>query len=82
MRSAAAFGTLNPPRTQAVLAAAAALAPAPGGFTVADLAARVRAMTGQDGYYPAGRLQGNISSFTTRQASALHLSRIGKGAWP
>jgi hypothetical protein len=27
-----------------------ALAPAPGGFTVADLAARVSAMTGHDGY--------------------------------
>jgi hypothetical protein len=37
---------LNKPRARAVLAAAAALAPAPGGFTVADFAARVQAMTG------------------------------------
>ena len=41
---------LNKPRMRAALAAAAALAPAPGGFTVADLAARVQAMTGQDAY--------------------------------
>ena len=41
---------LNKPRMRAVLAAAAALAPAPGGFTVADYAARVRAMTGQEAY--------------------------------
>ena len=41
---------LNKPRTRAVLAAAAALAPAPGGFTVADFAARVQAMTGQESY--------------------------------
>jgi hypothetical protein len=41
---------LNKPRARAVLAAVLALAPAPGGFTVADLAARVTAMTGHDGY--------------------------------
>jgi hypothetical protein len=41
---------LNRPRMRAALAAAAALAPAPGGFTVADFAARVRAMTGQETY--------------------------------
>ena len=41
---------LNKPRMRAVLAAALALAIAPGGFTVADLAARVSAMPGQDGY--------------------------------
>jgi hypothetical protein len=41
---------LNKPRARAVLAAVLALAPAPGGFTVADLAARVSAMTGHDGY--------------------------------
>jgi hypothetical protein len=35
---------------RAVLAAALALAIAPGGFTVADLAARVSAMPGHDGY--------------------------------
>ncbi len=39
---------LNKPRMRAVLAAAAALAPAPGGFTVADFAARVQAMTGRE----------------------------------
>ena len=39
---------LNKPRLRAALAAAAALAPAPGGFTVADFAARVQAMTGQE----------------------------------
>ena len=37
---------VNKPRSRAVLAAALALAIAPGGFTVADFAAKVRAMTG------------------------------------
>ncbi len=41
---------VNKPRSRAVLAAALALAIAPGGFTVADFAAKVRAMTGQPGY--------------------------------
>jgi hypothetical protein len=41
---------LNKPRIRAALAAAAALAPAPGGFTVADFAARVQAMTGRETY--------------------------------
>ena len=41
---------LNKPRMRAVLAAVLALTPAPGGFTVADLAAKVSAMTGQEGY--------------------------------
>jgi hypothetical protein len=41
---------LNKPRIRAVLAAVLALAPAPGGFTVAELAAKVSAMTGQAGY--------------------------------
>ena len=41
---------LNKPRIRAALAAAVALAPAPGGFTVADFAARVQAMTGQESY--------------------------------
>lgn len=41
---------VNKPRIRAALAAAAALAPAPGGLTVADFAARVQAMTGQDTY--------------------------------
>jgi len=41
---------VNKPRTRAVLAAALALAIAPGGFTVADFTAKVRAMTGQAGY--------------------------------
>jgi hypothetical protein len=39
----------NKPRSRAVLAALA-LAIAPGGFTVADFAAKVRDMTGQPGY--------------------------------
>ena len=47
---------LNKPRIRAALSAALALAPAPGGFTVAEHAARVRAITGHDGY-------------TTRQAA-------------
>ena len=47
---------LNKPRIRAALSAALALAPAPGGFTAADLAARVRTITGHDGY-------------TTRQAA-------------
>ena len=41
---------MNKPRSRAVLAAALALAIAPGGFTVADFTAKVRAMTGQAGY--------------------------------
>ncbi|HEX7163297.1 MAG TPA: hypothetical protein VF223_18930 [Trebonia sp.] len=41
---------VNKPRSRAVLAAALALAIAPGGFTVADFAAKVRDMTGQAGY--------------------------------
>ena len=41
---------LNKPRIRAALAAALALAAAPHGFTVAEHATRVRAMTGHDGY--------------------------------
>ena len=47
---------LNKPRIRAALSAALALAPAPGGFTVAEHAAKVRTITGHDGY-------------TTRQAA-------------
>ncbi len=47
---------LNKPRIRAALAAVLALAPAPGGFTAAEHAARVRQITGHDGY-------------TTRQAA-------------
>ena len=47
---------LNKPRIRAALSAALALAPAPGGFTVAEHAAKVRTMAGHDGY-------------TTRQAA-------------
>jgi hypothetical protein len=38
---------LNKPRMRAALAAALALAPAPGGFTAADFTAKVHAITGQ-----------------------------------
>jgi hypothetical protein len=41
---------LNKPRIRAALSAALALAAAPGGFTVAEHAARVRQITGHDGY--------------------------------
>jgi hypothetical protein len=41
---------LNKPRIRAALAAVVALAPAPGGFTVAQFAARVHTMTGQADY--------------------------------
>ena len=41
---------VNKPRSRAALSAALALAIAPGGFTVADFAAKVQAMTGQDSY--------------------------------
>jgi hypothetical protein len=47
---------LNKPRIRAVLSAALALAPAPHGFTIAELAAKVQRTTGQAGY-------------TTRQAA-------------
>jgi hypothetical protein len=57
---------LNKPRIRGALSAALALAPAPGGFTVAEHAARVRQITGHDGY-------------TTRQA-AYDLRKLrGKG---
>jgi hypothetical protein len=41
---------VNKPRSRAVLSAALALAIAPGGFTTAGFAAKVRDMTGQPGY--------------------------------
>jgi hypothetical protein len=41
---------MNKPRIRAALAAALALTPAPHGFTVAEHAARVRAMTGHASY--------------------------------
>jgi hypothetical protein len=41
---------LNKPRIRAALAAVLALTAAPGGFTVADLAAKVQAMTSQTSY--------------------------------
>ena len=47
---------LDKPRIRAALSAALALAPAPGGFTVAEHAAKVRATPGHEGY-------------TTRQAA-------------
>jgi hypothetical protein len=47
---------LNKPRIRAALSAALALAAAPGGFTVTEHAAKVRQITGHDGY-------------TTRQAA-------------
>ena len=57
---------LNKPRIRAALSAALALAPAPGGFTVAEFTAKVRAMTGHNRY-------------TTRQA-AYDLRKLrGKG---
>jgi hypothetical protein len=47
---------LNKPRIRATLAAVLALAAAPGGFTVTDLATKVHSMTGQ-------------TTYTTRQAA-------------
>ena len=41
---------LNKPRTRSTLAAVLALAAAPGGFTVTDLATKVHMMTGQTTY--------------------------------
>jgi hypothetical protein len=41
---------VNGPRIRAVLTAVTALAPAPGGFTTADLVAKVHTMTGNTGY--------------------------------
>jgi len=49
---------LNKPRIRTALAAVLALAPAPGGFTVAQLAAKVQQMTGQ-----------TDRDYTTRQAA-------------
>lgn len=49
---------LNQPRIRAALAAVLALAPTPGGFTVAQLAAKVQQMTGQ-----------TDRDYTTRQAA-------------
>jgi hypothetical protein len=56
---------LNKPGIRAALSATLALAPAPGGFTVAEHAAKVRQITGQDGYtsrqagYDLRKLRGN-----------------------
>jgi len=47
---ASAASTSTKPRIRAALAAVLAFAAAPGGFTVADLAAKVQAMGGQTGY--------------------------------
>ena len=49
---------VNKPRIRAALAAVLALAPAPDGFTVAEMAAKVHAMTGQD-----------HATYNTRQAA-------------
>ena len=49
---------LNKPRLRAALAAVLALAPSPGGFTVAQFTAKVQAMTGQ-----------TDRDYTTRQAA-------------
>jgi hypothetical protein len=57
---------LNKSRIRAALAAALALAPAPGGFTAADFTAQVRHLTRNDGY-------------TTRQASYDLRKLRGKG---
>src|SRR5947207_8950557 len=57
---------LNKPRIRAALSAALALAPAPGGFTVADFTAEVRHLIRHDGY-------------TTRQASYDLRKLRGKG---
>jgi hypothetical protein len=57
---------LNKPRIRTALAAALALAPAPGGFTAADFTAQVRHLTRNDGY-------------TTRQASYDLRKLRGKG---
>ena len=73
---------LNKPRIRAVLAAALALAIAPGGFTVADFAAKVRAMTGQAGYtirnaaYDLRKLRGKHLADQTRPHPPVpHLTR-------
>jgi hypothetical protein len=57
---------LNKPRIRAALSAALALAPAPGGFTVAEFTAKVGHLTRHDGY-------------TTRQASYDLRKLRGKG---
>ena len=60
---------VNKPRIRAALAAVLALAASPDGFTVADMTARVHAMTGQDPrhlQHPPGRLR---SAQTPRQAA-------------
>ncbi len=60
---------VNKPRIRAALAAVLALAPSPDGFTVADMTAKVHAMTGQDPrhlQHPPGRLR---SAQTPRQAA-------------
>ena len=47
----------NKPRTRAAMSAITALAIAPDGFSVADLAANVHTQTGQPLHHPAGRLR-------------------------
>ena len=67
---------LNKPRIRAALSAALALAAAPHGFTVAEHAAKVRSMTGQDTYtirqgaYDLRKLRGKglaVKPATTRR---------------
>ena len=73
---------VNKPRSRAVLAAALALAIAPGGFTVADFTAKVRDMTGQAGYttrnaaYDLRKLRGKHLAGQARPDPPLpHLAR-------
>ena len=55
---------VNKPRIRAALAAVLALAPSPDGFTVADLTAKVHAMTGQASLFehPAAELSADDSA--------------------
>ena len=70
---------LNKPRARAMLAAAAALAPAPGGFTVADFTARIQAMTGQESYtirqaaYDIRKLRGKNLAVKPGRSRSYHI---------
>jgi len=70
---------VHKPRMRAALQAVLALSAAPGGFTVADLAAKVHAMTGNTGYtarqaaYDLRKLRGKNLTEKTGRSRRYHL---------
>jgi hypothetical protein len=63
---------VNKPRTRATLNAVLALAPAPGGFTVKDLAGKVHTMTGHPGHTKPPTTRANCVANTSSTNPAGH----------